>query len=307
MIPSPKVDTIMLLQLLLNAFALGSFYALVALGFSFIYGATHVFNLAHGELVLVSGYLAYVLGKTLHIAFFWTLPICMLALLGVALLLHRLLTYVRSPYELNTLVVTFGVALILQSGLLVVFSANYRMLSAPLAVYQLPAAGLIVTRNQLLLISLSLLATVLVHLLLHKTFLGKAIRATIQNHEAAKLAGIEVQRMNLTAFGIGGLLIGLAGPLYARTAYLYPAGGIEATLIAIIITIFAGVNSIPGILAGGWLLGLVQSVTVYEWGSSWQEMTTALVLIVLLVTHPEGFSTARWRRLRLDRRPVPKP
>ena len=94
--------------------------------------------------------------------------------------------------------------------------------------------------------------------------------------------------MGLYAFGLGGLLIGLAGPLYGQTMYLYPAGGLEATLIAITITIFAGVGRTQGILLGGWLLGLAESGAVLVLGASWRELVSATLLILILVWRPQG-------------------
>jgi len=286
---------LILLQLIINAFSLGSFYALVALGFALIFGVTHAFNLAHGELILLSGYLAYILGKQLRLPFFWTLPACMLSLLLVAALLHELLRRVKDPYELNTLVVTFGLALVLQNGMLIFFSADYRMIQSSTPPFEFFTGNLILTRTQIILLSTSLLATTLVYFLLRKSFLGKALRATIQDREAAELAGINVGRMNVIAFAIGGVLIGLAGPLYARTAYLHPYGGIEATLIAIIITIFAGVGRIRGILLGGWALGIAESLAVYVLGIGWRELVSALLLISLLLLRPEGIIPRRTR------------
>lgn len=288
----------MLLQLLVNSFSLGSFYALVALGFSLIFGVTHAFNLAHGELILLSGYLAYALNKYHGFPFFGTLPLCMLSLLVVSLGLNKLLKYVKEPFELNTLVVTFGLALVLQNAMLILFSANYRLIQAASAPIEIGILGLMLTRTQVLLIGLSLLATVSVHLLLRRTFLGKALRATIQDREGARLAGIRVNIMSMTAFGIGGLLIGLAGPLYGREAYLHPSGGNEATLIAIIITIFAGVGRIRGILLGGWTLGLVESVTTFTMGASWRELVSALILISLLLLRPHGLMSRRIKAAR---------
>jgi branched-chain amino acid transport system permease protein len=279
---------LILLQLLVSAFSLGSFYALVALGFALIFGITHAFNLAHGELVLVSGYLAYTLAKQLGFPFFATLPVCMLFLLFIAILLQQLLYRVQEPYELNTLVVTFGLALVLQNGMLILFSADYKLLHSTAAPLELSAIHLIITQTQILLLGTSLVATASVYLLLRKTFFGKALRATIQDREAARLAGIKVERMSLWAFAIGGILIGLAGPLYARTSYIHPSGGIEATLIAIIITIFAGVGRIRGILLGGWALGIAESLTIYFLGTGWRELVSALLLIFLLLLRPEG-------------------
>jgi branched-chain amino acid transport system permease protein len=130
---------------------------------------------------------------------------------------------------------------------------------------------------------------------LKRTFLGKALRATIQDREAAQVAGINVQRLALVAFGLGGLLIGLAGPLFAQNMYLYPAAGVEATMIAIVVTIFAGLGRIRALLVGGWLLGLVQSAAVFSLGSKWRELVTALLLLLLLYFRPEGISLKKER------------
>lgn len=275
-------------QLFINAFSLGSFYALIALGFALIFGVTHAFNLAHGELILLSGYLAYELCVGLGVPFWWVFPVCMLALMTAAVCLHGLLRFVKEPFELNSLVVTFGLALMLQNGMLFLFSADYKLIPAtgpPLVSTFLPV---IVTRTQLVLIGLSLLATAGLYALLAKTFLGKALRATIQQREAARLAGIQVERMGLIAFALGGALIGLAGPLFGQNAYLHPSGGMEATLTAILITIFAGVGRIRGILLGAWLLGLLESMTVMLLGGSWKELVSAVILIVLLLRWPRG-------------------
>lgn len=275
-------------QLIINAFSLGSFYALVALGFALIFGVTHAFNLAHGELILLGGYMAYSLAGQMQVPFLGTLPVTTLAMVIIAILLQKLLRRVGQPYELNTLVVTFGLALVLQNAMLILFSADYRIIQSAAPAIELPYTQLILTRPQVILISTSLLATTALYILLRKTFLGKALRATIQDREAAKLAGINVRRMSLVGFAIGGALIGLAGPLYARTTYLYPSGGTEATLIAIIITIFAGVGRIRGILLGGWALGIAESTTVYALGTGWRELVSALVLISLLLLKPQG-------------------
>jgi branched-chain amino acid transport system permease protein len=140
---------------------------------------------------------------------------------------------------------------------------------------------------------LSLLATGAVHLLLHRTFLGKALRATIQDPEAAQVAGININRMAFTAFGLGGMLIGLAGPLYGQNMYLYPTAGVEATLTAIILTIFAGVGRIRTLLVGGWLLGLAESAAIFTIGSKWREMVAAAVLLALLAWRPEGIAARK--------------
>jgi branched-chain amino acid transport system permease protein len=276
-----------------TGFSLGSFYALVALGFSLIFGITRAFNLAHGELIVLSGYLAFALWKFHQVPFLLTLPLCLAILALVALPLCLLLRRLGEPYALNTLVVTFGLALLLQNLMLVLFSADYRLIRPDLPGLTLPVLEVAVSGNQILLVLLSLVATAAVHLLLHRTFLGKALRATIQDPEAAQVAGININRMGLIAFGLGGMLIGLAGPLYGQNMYLFPTAGADATLIAIILTIFAGVGRTRTLLVGGWVLGLVESAAILAMGSRWRELVAAAVLLALLAWRPEGIAARK--------------
>jgi branched-chain amino acid transport system permease protein len=222
------------------------------------------------------------------------LPVCILCLPLAALGLQWLLRHLPAPFELNSLVVTFGLAIILQNVFLGLFSADFRLIVLPAAaVLDLPAWSILVTANQALLVVLSLVATGLVYLFLHRTFVGKALRATIQDREGAALAGIKVDQMQLIAFAVGGGLIGMAGPLFAANMYLYPAGGMEPTLIAIIITIAAGVGRTRSLLLGGWVLGLAESLATLLIGTSWRELISAVILILILVWRPEGISARR--------------
>ena len=278
---------------ILAGFSLGSFYALIALGFSLILGIARAFNLAHGEMILLSGYLAFVLWHYFQVPFVWILLICSLALVWVTIPLHYLLRRLPEPRGLNTLIVTLGLALLLQNLFLAWFSADYRLMTPDWPILTLPAVNFSLPLHQGVLILLALLATGAVHLLLQRTFLGKALRATIQDRDAAQMAGINVQRLALVAFGLGGLLIGLAGPLFAQNMYLYPAAGAEATMIAIVVTIFAGLGRIRTILLGGWFLGLTQSATVFALGSRWRELVSAVLLLLLLYFRPHGIS---WKK-----------
>lgn len=276
-------------------FSLGSFYAIIALGFSLILGIARVFNLAHGEMIILSGYLAFGLWQFFQVPFYWILPICSLVLLWLTIPLHYLLRRLPEPYGLNTLMVTLGLALLLQALLQAWFSADYRLMTLDWPSVTLPGLNFSFPLLQGMFIILALMVTGVIHLVLKHTFLGKALRATIQDREAAQMAGINVHRMALVVFGLGGLLIGLAGPLFAQNMYLYPAAGTEATMIAIVVTIFAGLGRIRTILLGGWLLGLTQSAAVFTLGSKWRELTTAALLILLLYFRPEGISLKKGR------------
>ncbi len=271
-----------------SGITLGSFYTLIALGFALIFGVTRTFNLAHGELLILAGYVAYWLWKTLGLSIVFTFPAAIVLTLGVCLLLQRLFSRLGEPLELNSVVASFGVAILLQNGMLFCFSGDYRLIRVPTLNQGLRLHTFYLSYGQLTLLALSLLVIGLLYLMMRHTYLGKALRATIQDREAAALAGINVGIMGLLAFGVGGVLIGLAGPLYGCIQYLYPTAGLQATLFAITITIFAGIGRLHGLILGGWILGLAESITVVLLGASWREMVSAVMLLILLALRPHG-------------------
>jgi branched-chain amino acid transport system permease protein len=273
---------------LVSGIALGSFYTLVALGFALIFGVTHTFNLAHGELIVFAGYVAYWLWKTQGVSLLLTFPAAILATLVLCLILQRLFSRLREPMEMNSIVLSFGLAILLQNGMLFFFSGDYRLIHVPLLNQRIHLPGLSLSYGQLTLLTISLLVLALTYVLLHHTYLGKALRATIQDRESAALAGINVRGMGILAFAIGAVLIGLAGPLFGSIHYLYPTAGLQATLIAVTITIFAGVGQIRTLILGGWILGFAESCTVVLLGASWRELVSAIMLLTLLALRPHG-------------------
>ena len=271
-----------------SGISLGSFYVLVALGFALIFGVTRNFNLAHGDLLVLAGYVAYGLWNVWKVPFVLTFPVAILVILFVSLGLQRLFSRLRDPIELNSIVLSFGLAILIQNSMLFFFSGNYRLIRIPILSQGIRIHGFYVSYSQLTLLLLSLIIIGMLYLLMYRTYLGKALRATIQDKDAAALAGINVMAMGTLAFCIGAVLIGLAGPLYACIHYLYPSTGHEATLLAITITIFAGVGRLNGILLAGWTLGLAESFTVILCGASWREMVSAVLLLTLLAFRPHG-------------------
>ncbi|MCG6981993.1 MAG: branched-chain amino acid ABC transporter permease [Deltaproteobacteria bacterium] len=273
---------------LVSGITLGSFYTLVALGFALIFGVTHTFNLAHGELIVFAGYVAYWMWKTYGVSLLLTFPAAILATLVLCLILQRLFSRLREPMEMNSIVLSFGLAILLQNGMLFFFSGDYRLIRVPLLNQRIHLPGLSLSYGQFTLLTISLLVLALTYVLLHHTYLGKALRATIQDRESAALAGINVRGMGILAFAIGAVLIGLAGPLFGSIHYLYPTAGLQATLIAVTITIFAGVGQIRTLILGGWILGFAESCTVVLLGASWRELVSAIMLLTLLALRPHG-------------------
>jgi len=273
---------------LVSGIALGSFYTLIALGFALIFGVTRNFNLAHGELVVLAGYVAYWLWKLWAWPFVLTFPFAIMVMLLVCLILQRLFARLNEPLEINSIVLSFGIAILIQNGMLFIFSGNYRLIRIPILNQGYHFSGIYLSYAQLTLLVLSLIVIGLLYLLMRQTYLGKALRATIQDKEAAALAGINVTAMGTLAFCIGAILVGLAGPLYGCIHYLYPSSGYDVTLVAVTITIFAGVGRIHGVILAGWIIGLAESFAVIHLGSSWREMVSAVMLLSLLALKPYG-------------------
>ena len=274
--------------LFVSSLSLGSFYTLVALGFALIFGVTRNFNLAHGELLVLAGYVSYWLWKMWMFLFILTFPAAILITLLICLGLERLFSHLQEPLELNSIVLSFGMAIVIQNSMLFLFSGNYRLIRIPVLNRGFHLSGFYISYTQMVLLGLSLIVLLALYLLMHRTYLGKAMRATIQDKDAAALAGINVAAMGTLAFCIGAVLIGLAGPLYGCIHYLYPSTGHEATLLAVTITIFAGVGRFSGIILAGWILALAESMTVIFFGASWREMVSAVLLLALLSFRPHG-------------------
>ncbi len=273
---------------LVSGISLGSFYTLISLGFALIYGVTRNFNLAHGELLVLAGYVAYWLWKVWNWPFLLTFPAAVVVMLATCLILQRIFVRLEEPLELNSIVLSFGIAILIQNGMLLCFSGDYRLIRVPVLNQGLRFQSFYISYGQLTLLLLSMLAIGLLYLLMQRTYLGKALRATIQDKDVAAMAGINVAVMGTLAFSLGAVLIGLAGPLYGSIHYLYPASGRSATLLAVTITIFAGVGRMRSIILAGWILGLAESATVVLVGSSWREMVSAAILLTLLACKPHG-------------------
>jgi branched-chain amino acid transport system permease protein len=271
-----------------SSLSLGSFYTLIALGFALIFGVTRNFNLAHGELLVLAGYVSYWLWKMWAFPFILTFPAAILITLLICLGLERLFAHLQEPLELNSIVLSFGMAVVIQNSMLFLFSGNYRLIRIPVLSRGFHLSGFYISYTQMTLLGLSLIVLLALYVLMYRTYLGKAMRATIQDKDAAALAGINVAAMGTLAFCIGAVLIGLAGPLYGCIHYLYPSTGHEATLLAVTITIFAGVGRFSGIILAGWILALAESFTVIFFGVSWREMVSAVLLLALLSFRPHG-------------------
>ena len=270
----------------------GALYALLASGFALVLSVARTFNLAHGELIVLGGYVGEYLWRTAGLSPIASMPLAALPCGALVLASRPLLRRVGEPFVLRALVLTFGLSLMLQGALQDAFSADLRMIAVPaweegigLLRVRLPAGRLIVAA-----ISVGLL--LVLYLLWTRTYLGKSLRAVSQDREAACLAGISPRRVDGIVLLLGGLLAGAVGPLFAAVHTISPAAGLGPVTIAIVLTILAGIGRIGGLLVGGLLLGLAEAMAGWFGGAMWHDLIPLGLLVGLLRWRGGGLGSA---------------
>lgn len=282
----------MLGQQLLNGIVLGATYALFATGFTLVFGVLRVIDLTYGVLVSVAGLLAWWLtaaGLPLIVALPLVCLACaMLAMALQTLLLSRLRR--RAAPEMASLMVTLGAALTLYALLSSFAGPDIRRLSATLLPQNaLEVIGLRVTVAQLLVLAAALAAVLALTFALRATRWGMAVRALAERPEAAKLVGIDTARLASMVAAVGGGLAGLAGALIALTSNaVQPYMGEALMLRGFVVVIAGGLGSIPGALAAGLALGLIEGLTAAYVDSELKEAVAFAILVIVLWTRPSG-------------------
>ena len=280
-------------QNLVYGILVGGLYGLAAVGLSLVFGVTKFLNVAHGELLMLGGY-AGLWFFSKGVDPFLSLPAVAVCLVLFGLFLYWLLFYrmvklTESDKIKNTLLVGFGVSLILQNLARLFFTADDRGITTSYAGQALfTILGVRFPIVRVAGFTVALICLVALHLFLRRTYLGKAIRATVQDWEAATVMGINIQRVYLLAFVIGAGLAGVAGALVAVGWSIQPTMGLDWTLIALVVMVLGGLGSILGTFVGGLVLGVTQSLTNIWPGGEYREIVALLLFLVVLVLRPQG-------------------
>jgi branched-chain amino acid transport system permease protein len=285
-------------QTLVFGILVGALYGLVALGLSLVFGVTKLLNVAHGELLMIGGFASFWAFSLLGINPYLTIPISMVVLFLLGAFLYKLIfsRTVKLPEETkikNTLLVAFGLSIILQNLALRFWTADERAISTPLLRMAFTIAGIRLPYARLANLAIAVFFLIALQLFLRKTYIGKAIRATVQNWEAASLMGIDIQKVYLLAFAIGASLAGVAGTLVAINFSIQPNMGLTWTLKALIVMVLGGLGSIPGTFIGGLVLGLTESATSFFINSNYREIAGLVLFLLVLIFRPQGLMGAK--------------
>lgn len=277
----------LLVRALLPGVILGGYYALVALGLSLVFGAMQVVNLAHGEILLLGGYVGYVLFALWQADLPWVLLASMLAAAAAGAVLYGLLLPTRRGPPVNTLVLTYGAGIVLMNLMLQIWGADYRTIAYPALVKPVPVAGLPISSAEALAFLISVAGTAAAWLILDRTWIGWAIRAVAQNRVAAATLGLQPAAIDAAAFLLGSALAGLGGALAGMIQSLTPVSAPLYTAKAFIVVVLGGLASVPGVLAAGLLLGLAESVAATI-NPSLSELAGFLLFLGVLMWRPQG-------------------
>lgn len=277
-----------ILQVLLFGVVWGGLYALIATGLNVIYGVMKILNIAHGEMLMLGAYLTFWLFTLWKVSPLLSMPLAALTMFALGVVIQKLLieplmarTKSLAAFENATLIVFFGVMLILQNVAMLLWSADYRVLSYlndPVSI-----GGLSVAANRLVVVAVALAVSALMYVGLQFTLVGKAIRAVSQDRDTARLMGINVKQIGLLGFGIGAALAGIAGSLASTIYVITPTVGLLFTIKAFTVMVIGGLGSQMGTLAAGLALGILESGASYIIGSEYKDVTGYILLIAFIL------------------------
>ena len=278
------------MQAILNGILTGALYALVGMGMALIFGVMRIVNFAHGAFLMLGMYATYVLFQRagLNPYFAFLIAGLLLFVFGYAVYMG-LLRPIRGQTDFMDILMTMGLSLILIDAVQLYFGADYHQINIPLLSRNL-SLGAEISLNAPWLVSfaIALGCAALLYFVVMRTMFGRAARAIAQNRYSAPLVGINVNRVQAIAFGVGVAAAGVAGGLLLPVFYLYPEVGNQFTLKAFVLVVLGGMGSIQGAAAAGVVLGIVESLTSLYWGNEWAMAVDFVIFLLVLSLRPSG-------------------
>jgi len=279
-------------QLILNSLIAGAIYALIALGFNLIYGATRFFNLAHGVMAVIGGYSVFYFVKTLGWDL-WLGVVVGILLAGLIGWLVDKMVYLplrrRKASNMILLVASLGVFTTIQAIIAILFTSQFQTLSQNAGTQKIfEIGGGIITQIQLIVLVSGVAIMVGLALMLKYTIFGKAIKAISDDEEVAKIVGIDTNKIIGYVFFIGSAIAGLGGILVGFDTGIEPTMGMGLLLKGVIAAIVGGVGNIYGGVLGSFLLGFVENFGIWKISGEWKDAIAFILLIIFLIFRPKG-------------------
>jgi len=283
------------LQTLASGILIGGIYALVGLGMALIMGVMKIINLAHGQLMMVAMYITFVLFEYLHMDPYVSLLIAMpcLFLLGGVIQKYFLnpLLKVESILPENQVLMTVGIGMVLTEIMRFIFQSDYKSVQTSYSSAFFCVYGISFNLPMVIAFFIAGFLTLLLFFFLLKTDMGKSVRATAQNKEAALIMGVNAERILVFTYGMGAALSAAAGTLLLPIYYLFPDIGSPFTLKAFVITILGGLGSTVGAIAGGLVLGIAESLGATYISMALKDAIGMVIFLLVLIFLPGGLKT----------------
>jgi len=271
------------LQLLADGILVGSIFALVAYGMALVWGVMNVINITQGELVMLGGYAAIELVKA-GVPVLLAIPLAAVVLFVVGWILYRIVIHRVVDRDLFfSLLATFGLSILIQQLANEAFGADIQSVPSGMGSFIFAGGMVTVGKVKVLAFAVALLVGVLLALFLRATRLGQAIRATAQNARAARVVGIDTDRVYAMTYAINGAICGAAGALVAMTWIIHPYLGLTYTLRSFMIVVVAGLGNVLGVLVAGAGLGVAANTAGFAFGTEYQTAFIFGVLVLILV------------------------
>lgn len=287
----------LLAQQTLNGLVMGLVYALLALGLTISFGIGRVINFAHGELYMLGAFFTYLAAE--RVGYLGGIAVALVAMAIAGVMTDRLVlrplrnrrASIWAPF-----LATLAVSLVVQNGALAVFGPDPYLLSSPYAYEPIVLAGLVVTKQDILIAVVAGLATLLLTVFIKRGKYGLAMRAVARDRQTAALMGIDIDRVYILTFGLSAMLAGLAGALVAPKATVDPFMGRMALLKGLSVVILGGLGNIPGAILGGLVLGVAEALGAGFISAAYKDAIGYALMVLVLLFRPEGLLGRRMRR-----------
>ena len=274
-----------LLQQIINGLSLGSIYALIALGYTMVYGIIKLINFAHGDIYMIGAFIGLYCGKNLGLSL---LPTLIISMIGAALcgVIIEKVAYkpLRNSPRITLLITAIGISLLLENGMKLAVGSSPKAFPKLLSTEVIKLGSLSLETSKILMLVVSIMLVVFLQFIVFKTKIGKAMRAASYDIEAASLMGINVNNIISITFAIGSALAGAAGVLVSLAfKVVEPYMGMIPGLKAFIAAVLGGIGSIPGALIGGLLIGLTETLTKAYISTILSDAIVFAILIIILL------------------------
>ena len=291
----------MYLQSFLDGILLGGIYAAIGVGLSLSFGVMNIINFAHGELLMVSMFISYMLITIFGIDPYLTMFVNIVIMFAIGYLLQRnvfstILKKDKDKEPISVLITTAGLSMILISIATMVFGSNAMAVTTPYTGETVWAGEIMFSVPRTISFVIAIAATVGLYLLLQKTELGRSLRATAQNRHVAKLMGIDTDRAYNIAFGMSLALVGISAALLIPNYAVYPRVGAPYCMKSFVIVLLGGKGNVPGALIGGFAIGIIERIGAVLWTESYALMLVFAMFVIILLVMPDGIFSLKLRR-----------